>query len=559
MAGGAVAALEELARLRGEFGDQAAARKRALLSRLERGGLSTAEQVLTLHEVLCFLRAYPDDAALLEQVERLLGSFDRRRDLRRHRRALESTGIAGTETYFRFFAPTALWLSRRWPAHLELDWPECENTGSLEAWLPLLASYAETPAIDEFGFELKEWIERLKGPEETGAAFLLRRMEQIPMDPALREMLLDQLDLAYTLTPGPETPARTRESFPAGRIAFQAAPLKRERPRLPAALEEPPRRVRRLSPAEGKSVLELARSAMVVRSRDLDAFSYGDARDVRLAELGDGFWIALVGMLPARRLMLETQYGFLVLRNHVPLGYGTITTLFRSSEVAFTIFDTFRSAEAASIFAGALRVSHHVFGADTFMIDPYQIGRDNEDAVQSGAWWFYRKLGFAPRDRDTRRLMREEERRMKADRSHRSSPATLRALAEAPVFYSAGAARDDVLGVLPLARIGLEVSAFVSRRFGHDRKRAERVCAAEARRLLGVRRRPNPAQRMAWERWGPLVLALSGIGRWSAANRRALATIIDAKAGPRESDYLARFDAHRALRRALVRLASSTR
>ena len=555
MAGRAVAALEELARLRGEFGSQAAARKNALLSSLGSTSLPNAEQVLTFHEILCFLRAYPDDAALLAKVEGILGNFDQRRDLQRHRRTLESTGIAGTETCFRFFAPTALWLSHRWPANLKLDWPECANAGSLEAWLPLLASYGETPAIDEFGFEVEEWIERLKGPEETDARFLLRRMEQIPMDPALREMLLDQLDLAYTLTPGPDTPARGRESCAAGPIAYQTAALKRERPRLPAALEAPPRKIRRLSPAEGKKILELARSAMVVRSRDLDAFSYGDARDVRLVEMGEGFSIALIGMLAAHRLMLETQYGFLTLKNGVPIGYGTITTLFRSSEVAFTIFDTFRSAEAASIFTGALQLAHHLFGADTFMIDPYQIGRDNEDAVQSGAWWFYRKLGFAPRDRDARRLMREEEQRMKADPSHRSSPATLRTLAEVPVFFSKASARDDVLGVLPLPQIGLRISASIARRFGHDRRRAGRICAAEARRLLGVRRRPSPAQRMAWERWGPLVLILPGIRRWSPGNRRTLATVIDSKAGPRESDYLARFDAHLPLRRALVRLA----
>ena len=28
------------------------------------------------------------------------------------------------------------------------------------------------------------------------------------------------------------------------------------------------------------------------------------------------------------------------------------------------------------------------------MIDPYQLGLENDDALKSGAWWFYQKLGF---------------------------------------------------------------------------------------------------------------------------------------------------------------------
>jgi hypothetical protein len=40
------------------------------------------------------------------------------------------------------------------------------------------------------------------------------------------------------------------------------------------------------------------------------------------------------------------------------------------------------------------------------------------------------------------------------------------------------------------------------------------------------------------------MLALPGVARWSAAERRALAAIVRAKGGRRESDFAARVDAH---------------
>mgnify|MGYP006270346331 CR=1 FL=1 len=37
-------------------------------------------------------------------------------------------------------------------------------------------------------------------------------------------------------------------------------------------------------------------------------------------------------------------------------------------------------------------------GADAFTIYPYQLGHENDEALRSGAWWFYQKSGFRPRD-----------------------------------------------------------------------------------------------------------------------------------------------------------------
>jgi hypothetical protein len=524
---------------------------------LDRLRLTRPKDVLLLHDVLCFMRAYPDDPDLLAQVERMLADFATRGDLRRFSRDLENTGVAGTETYFEFYAATAAWLVRRCGENLSIDWSNFEKSERLEPLLSQLALYCESPGLDEFGFGVRGWIEKMKAEDETDAEFLVRRFEQLRLDSSIRDTLLDDLSVPFRLTPGPDTPTRSREKWSESAIAYQATPLMRSRPKVRDELEIQPRRVRMLSSREGRKLVDLARSAMAVRSRDLDAFAYGDENDVRMVDCGGGIQFAYIGVTPKRRFLLETLYGFLVLKNGIVVGYGTYFGLFGSAEVAYTVFDTFRSAEAGKMYVLVLANAAQLFGFDTFSVDPYQLGEDNEDAIHSGAWWFYQKLGFRPRDATSLGIMRRELRRMRKNPAHRTSAATLRRLATENVYLHLAGRRDDVVGLLPLGNVGLHVTRYLADRFGHDRRRAERVCGREAAALLGVRsmRSFSPSEHLAWKRWSPLVMVLPDLSRWSRQNKRALVAVVRAKGGRRESDYLQLFDSHRTLRRAMQRLA----
>ena len=552
-------ALRELEDLRFRFGEGLAARKLELVRAVGRSSLARARDVARFHEVLCFLRAFPDDASLLAAVEAELARFARRRDLARHREALADSGIAGTEIRFAFFAPTASWLARRHPDRISVDWDAFEDTERLEDLLELLVAWSETPALDEGDRDLAGWIRLLKSKRETDATFLLRRFDALEASPAVRQRVLDALDVPYVLSPGPGTPSRTLArlpSLPGGRpVRFQDRPLAGGRPDLAREVARPPRSIRELSPREGARLVDLAREAMVTRSRDLDAFMYADPKDAQLVDCGDGLEFAALGVVPERRLLLEAVYGFLTLKNGVPIGYVLASALFRSCEVAFNVFESFRGGESAVVYTRALAMCRALFGADTFTIYPYQLGHENEEGLRSGAFWFYAKLGFRPRDPGTLALLRREERAIRSRPEHRSSLATLKRLAAENVYWSPRSARKDVIGEFPLEKIGLAASAYLSERFGADRERGERLCAEEAGRLLGVPRRLPPGERLAFRRWAPLVRVLPGVERWSPAARKALGRVARAKGGRRESDFVRLFDAHAPLRRALCRLA----
>lgn len=522
--------------------------------------LGSAAAVRRLHDALCLARTYPDDPATLAAVERSLGEFARRVDLRRHRARLENSGIAGCDVRFRFFAATALRLARRFPAGLTYDWEAWDDPSRLEALLPLLAAHAETPGLDELDLPLRAWLSRMRPPGVGDAAFVTRRLAARLGDPFVFEHLHDELDAPMRLAASPGGPSRTAAHWPGAPVAFQTAPLRHGRPRLVTEVARPPRSVRSLAPREGRRMIDLALDAMVVRDRDLDVFAYGDARDVRLVDCGDGLCFAAIGARPERRLLLEAVYGFVTLRNGVPIGYVLASALFRSAEIAYNVFDTWRGAEAAWVYGRVLAMTRHLLGADRFTIYPYQLGGDgNEEGLRSGAWWFYRKLGFVPHDGPARRLMRAEEARMRRDPAHRSNRATLERLANANLYWPADRERRDRLGVLPLAHVGLAVTGLIAARGDAADRGAD--CAGPARALLGAGpgRDWTPGERLAFTRWAPLVLALPGVSRWTAQERHALARVIRAKGGRRESEFVRRFDAHPRLGPALARLARSVR
>jgi len=548
--------LRELESLRGDYGPDIAPRRLELLRRLEPRRLRSARQVVCLHEVLAFLRAYPDDVAVLGQVESMLASFATRADLLAFRDLLANSGVVGTDTYYRFYWVIASWLARRWPERLTIDWPEFDNRDRLLDTLDLLLPYSETLAVDSVTLSAREWLEHLKGPSETDAAFLIRRFAELDAGEAVRERIYEQLDVPLRLAGEADTPSRTHALYGSPKVVFQNKPLSRQRPSLGIEMDRPPVYVRALSPRQGKRIIDLARGAMVTRSRDLDAFADADPRDVCLFEFERGLEFACMGARPERRLMLEGRYGLLNLKNGVPIGYALATGLFGSAEIAYNIFDTFRGAEAALVFSRLLAALRELFGCDVFAIDPYQLGYGNPEGLASGAWWFYYKLGFRPADREVRDLLRDELAIMKTKPGHRSSLGTLEKLSAAYVHFYADRPRNDVLGRIPLEEIGLRLSAYLAERFGSDREAGLRTCSREAAERLGLdgRFRLDRGERLAWNRWSPLVCLLPGVGDWKPEEKRALIDVIRAKGGPNESEYVRRFDAHARLRSACLEL-----
>ncbi|HEU0225948.1 MAG TPA: hypothetical protein VFR29_10970 [Steroidobacteraceae bacterium] len=539
------------ARIARRYGGGLALRKRVLITAIAVMRLRTAAEVRSLHEALCFLDAYPDDLRVRRAAQRLLRGFHARADLQRHRDALAGSGIAGTDTPFRFFWPTARWISRNWPGALVLERADPDHARAILEALPQLLGQAEAEWLRAQRHPTLAVLDLLRPEGVTDADYLIGLAAAMPCDEAGREAFFDRMDPPFLLRAGRDTPERTTARLELVPAALRPRGPDRARPDLRAEARRPPGRIRRLRAGEAQALLRLARVSMITRERDVAVFQYPDLRDAFLVDDGAGLVFAWMGIEPARRALLPALYAGLTLQNGVPIGYVQLDVLGRHAAISFNTFETFRGGEAARVFARLIAAARHAFGCEDFSVEPYQLGHANDEGIDSGAWWFYQRFGFRPRAPAARWLAAREVARRKARPSYRSPDRTLLALARSHLFYSLVPGRA---ARLPDADRWLAAAVAAARRFRDPDPACRQAAAtqAAASRLGLDADRLGAAPRAMLARWSGLALALTASGGWSAPERRALGRLIVAKAGPAEREFQRRLLRHPRLRRLLA-------
>ena len=140
----------------------------------------------------------------------------------------------------------------------------------------------------------------------------------------------------------------------------------------------------------------MTRETSTLRYRELYGFTHGDAKRVFQVSIGRGVDLFLMGVSPGLRLPLRAYHAAMIFKNGVPVGYFEGLSLFERMESGFNLYYSFRDGETAWLYARTLNIFRHLLGVTAFSLDPYQIGYENEEGIESGAFWFYRKLGFRP-------------------------------------------------------------------------------------------------------------------------------------------------------------------
>ena len=540
------AILARLEKLRLVFSPAAAADKYRLVGVLAKAQLPSASAVRRLHEMLCWMRAYPDDAQVLTATVAALSAFGARKDLRRFRSQLADSGIAGTAIHYHFFWPMARWLSTRWPALLHFD----RDCGEGEDWLrgawPVALPWIHAEAAKRSEQSPFRILDALRG-SMTDASFFVAGIDRTAGDTLAREAVHDLLQPAYVLEAGEDSPSRTRAHRSGASISLVTAPLAPGRSNLRKELLRPPQAVTATTAADAAELLELARAAMVTRSRDLDAFTWGNPEDIHVVDDSEGLAFAFIGIVPERRLPLAAVYGFLILRNGVPVGYGQVDALLGGAEIAFNTFDTFRGGESAFLFARLLAATRALLGSEAFSLEPYQLGHHNKEGIASGAWWFYYKLGFRPHDPALRKIVSRELARMKRKPRHRSSAATLTRLARKHLYWEPVRGNRAWLPLVPAVGLQLPVLS--------DQSAGELV----GRRLgIGSLSGWSCAEMRGLYHLAPLVAALQELGSWTPAQKASAIAVLRAKGGQHERDFVRLLDAHPKLSAAIKALLATS-
>jgi len=433
--------LDQLDDLKNQFAPNVAGRIERVLNQLSRKDFNDTDSLVRYHEILLFLRAYPHNPGLVRLTEKELRRFSRRVAYLRDREVDVSplqhpdvSGIAGTSVTDTFVFYIVRRLLQRHPSQLSLDWEWFEDENRLAETWPRFMPLLEEDATVEANVPYREWLRAASG-RNSELAWLIQRFNELPRDEKERAELYDSQKLYVQWKPG-YTSTRTGMRLPNRDIFYHRGPLiQRREIDLRKELEQPPPRLRRLSPREGEEAIDMAREASTIRYRELYGFTHGDPKYVYHAELGRGVELFLMGLPAEWRLPLRAYHAAMIYKNGVPIGYFEGLSLFERMESGFNLYYTFRDGETAWLYARTLNVMHHFTGVTTFALDPYQIGFENEEGIASGAFWFYRKLGFRPTRRDVLTLVKKEEQKLAKRTDYRTSARMLRKLAESPMLF----------------------------------------------------------------------------------------------------------------------------
>ena len=564
--------LTQLEAAKSRFDSSHAALIAKLLSQLTKLELDPP-QLIRFHESLLFLRAFPHAPSQIPRVEHLLNTFHQRIEKLRAANAdmslfddFDTSGIAGTTMQDTLSFDVTRWLARRIPRNVEIDWDDYWDDYQAErargtTW-PRFIPLLEEDADVEANILWQSWLDAARG-RQNALAWLLNRFAQLPLPSRQQAELYDSLHLPIRWKLENLKLSRTRNWARPRRTYFHNAPLiQRSEVSLAHELAQPAPTLERVSLAAGKSVMNAIREIMVVRYRELYGTTLGDPHTVVRADLGRGVVMHFWGLPPARRLPLRAYLAGFTLKNGVPINYVEAIGLCEWIEVGFNTFYTYRQGETAWIYAQALRCLCALTGARCISIYPYQIGQNNDEAIDSGAFWFYRKLGFRPGRADLQALCEREEKKISTKHEYRTPPRTLKRLAEAHLFYEmpwseAAGCEPGPWDTFSTRNLGLRINRRMAQAFDGDSHKVRAASTAAVTRALGINAtRWTPAQRQALDNWSLVLALIPELTRWSPDEKQQLVKIIRAKSAPSEMPYLRQTQHHPRLRDELLRLGS---
>ena len=556
----------ELESSKRQFGGKGGKHTEALLALVSARHFSDADSLIRFHETLLFIRAFPQTARAFRLAEKLLSNFNRRVDALRESGAdliafdyIEYSGIAETTLSGTFSYDIVRWLVQNYPASVGVDWERSERREGLGHTLPRFLPLLYEDSLVEANIPYLDWLHAAKGKDARDLEWLVERIERTKLSNREKVEIFYSLDLRIRWDLGKSRASRTRNLLRPSKVFYHRSPLiRRNQISLDAEFTSATIEVEKLSRVEGLAMQDMLRATTTVRYRELYGITHGDPSTVVRADVGRGVQIFLWGLPPERRLPLRAYHAGFTLKNGVPINYIEGITICERMEIGFNTFYTFRDGESAWVYAKVLRLLNQLVGVTCISIDPYQLGFHNEEAIESGAFWFYRKLGFRPTRPDLAKLVMMEEKKIASDPKYRTPARVLRRLSEGNAIYEAPGTRRGDWDRFAIRNVGLAVQRRMRREFNGDADNMREACMQVARDLA-FKPGSTRLERRAFEDLALVLALIPDLNKWTDAEKTQVGRIVRAKTSPDESRFARLLRAHEKLRRAIITLGEPTR
>ncbi len=531
------------------FGKDAARHKINLLGKFKQLQLQDAGIVLQYHDLLLFIKAWPDNSFILQLVDAELTRINAytkkiyKGNNTILQRRLSGTGIAGSVLTGQFGFNITKWLTERFAADTRFDSAagETDRLPMLQQIFPRIEYYYTS----QEKFSMQQRLKFLLGENTT--AGLITTILQYTKDEKMAELIFEQFKVftEWHL----DHPFFNRSFIYGIKLPFFFQEQETVHPVAAKILYKSCPQEIRLNKTQQLHLLDVAKASLAFYFRETDPVSFGEANSTKLFNCGNGIAVALYGMSPARRLSIESYVGYMVFKNNIPVAYGGGWMFGDRCKIGLNIYPPFRKGQSALIFLEVLRLYRCYYKQQRFIIKPYQYGYENKEGLQSGAFWFYYKLGFRPVERSIAEIAETEHQSGK-----RSSLHTLKIFTRCNMELK----EDPLLpGDLEPETLSKAVSSMILGKYKGNRKKAIRVCKANLLNQLSPLQNNNI--QLHKKQAGELCLLfglIPGIGSWSWKEKEKLAQLIHSKITD-ERTWIFQLQQHKKLMRALYAVAKA--
>jgi hypothetical protein len=521
--------------------------KTALLKHLSENPPQKPSEILIYHDCLLAMLAYPTNrksfqltCSVLNNLVVIIKKVFTGNNYRLQY-ALSGSGISGSIITGSFSFAIAKWLVHEFPGDVEME-SSLADAESVRLLFREILPRTEYENIFASELNLLKRTQKLKGKSPgTLLNWLIQHIDDLSIADRDKESIFHNLQIFISWRLSHPVFNRTMLRIDVTKIFYHKEIKKKAD--INKVINRQLPGMSRLTEEKKSQLISTARAVLVFLHRETEPFTYADPEEITCFELERGLTVVLYGMSKERRLSIESYIGYLAFKNGIPVAYGGGWIFGHRCQFGINILPAFRGGESALVFYQLLRVYKQRFGVNRFVVKPYQFGKDNKEALESGAFWFYYRAGFRPENETLKKLASDEWSKISNNRQYRTPVALLKKFILSNLELEIA---EKTFPRYDAALLSIRITDFVNEQFQGKRNFACAECIKQTKKQLGIRFLSgwHEYQLKALKEWSLLAQALLNPGAWTGQQKKQFIELIKAKGGSVEMNFIQLLQQH---------------
>ncbi len=535
--------ISQLFSIRNSYGMKYSPQKLILLEALSHEKLTGKKETQLLHSTLLFLIAYPDNQQIYTQASLLLQHLNL--FIQAHKKlkdSLYNSGITNTQLCAAYSFEMTKWMRATYKKNIRISSFEA-GEAQIQFILSVVMPKVESEILQDGNAGWRSWLKKSMKKDEDLLDRLIAVFDETDIRPEVKDELWSAIGInveidftSHDCLPGSLIKIYHHRSLLKKKIIRHIKGIKAAKVYL--------------DKEEASEIIDCSRMILVRHLREIDPITFTSAQLITYYQLPRGLSVALMGMVPERRHPIDSYMGYVVFKNGLPVAYAGSWILFDSARIGLNIFPAYRGGESQYIFEQVLKLHRGVYNLKRFSTDPYQIGKDNSDGINSGAFWIYYHAGFRPIRDEQKIIAADEAKKIKSIKGYRTPASVLKKLADSrlELVMQKNAVQFDATD-LSRAYAGI-----LKKKYNNKRKPAEEFATKKLAVLLQFKNYQEMNLQYVLKNWSILLLNNEKELRGNKGLKKVLQKIFELKAIGSEEEYIIALQKAGTLRKMIERL-----